>query len=127
TLARAVRAGLQTLPLALPGASGQPQPRPAPRRLVCAEPSYRGLCRNLRGLACAAIGLAAPLRRVARTAQAPLRAAVRTGARRTPPAGALPRAHRASGREPAHAGAVLPGQAGARTHAPRHAGGPAAQ
>ena len=45
---------------------------------------------------------------------------------RRSPAGALPRAHRAARSQSAHAGAVLPQQAGTRAHAPRPAGRPAA-
>ena len=52
-------------PALLPAQSGQPPLCPASSALVCAEPSGRGLRRNLRGMAAAAFELADALCRLA--------------------------------------------------------------
>jgi hypothetical protein len=64
-LARAVWTGLAPLCGAVPRASGQPQQCAAPGRVVRPGAPYRGLCRDLRGLAAAPLRLAAALRAVA--------------------------------------------------------------
>ena len=57
----AVRVLVDRLPRVLHAEAVQPQLRPAHRQLVCAEPSRRGLRRDLRRLAESAIRLAPPL------------------------------------------------------------------
>src|SRR5205823_13882262 len=65
SLAGAVRPIVYPLPRLLPAEPGKPPLRPAPAALVRAEPSGRGLCRDLRGVAHPALELAQTLRRLA--------------------------------------------------------------
>src|SRR5687768_3938101 len=64
-LAAIVRPVVETLPAPLPAQSGQPAVCPASAALVRAEPSGRGFCRNLRGVAAATLELADTVCRLA--------------------------------------------------------------
>src|SRR6202035_1054494 len=72
-LAAAVRSIIETLSEILPPEPCQPAFRPAPAALVCAEPSGRGLRRNICGLAATALKLAHALCRLAGTEKARIR------------------------------------------------------
>ena len=72
-LARGLRQGLAPLSFALFAAARQPAFRTAPRPLVRAEPSDRGFCGDVCGVAAAPFALAQPIRRLAGTAQAGIR------------------------------------------------------
>src|SRR5580658_463760 len=74
-LARTVRTCLDAVPFTLSRTPGKPPSRTAPGRLVRAESSDGGLCRDLCGVAGAAFGLATTLQILAGPAQAELRAA----------------------------------------------------
>jgi hypothetical protein len=72
-VARSVRAVQSTLPRSLPARALPSRVRAAHGRLVRAEASGRGLCRDVRGVAHAPLAVAAALPGVARHGQAALR------------------------------------------------------
>ena len=69
-VAAALRQVVHQVPRVVPAEPGQQEVRPAPAPLVCAEPSGRGLRRDVRRLARPAFRLAASLRRLARAPEA---------------------------------------------------------
>src|SRR5436190_5170868 len=81
-VAAVVRPVLAALSEILPAQSGEPQFRAASAALVCAEPSGRGLRRDLRGVAAAALELAHALCRLARAQEARIRRRADGGDRR---------------------------------------------
>ena len=93
-LAAAVRPVVETLSALLSAQSGQPELCPASAALVRAEPSGRGFCRDLRGMAPAAFEMADALCRLAGAEEA--RICRRTDGTKSPASGRLSRRGSAS-------------------------------
>src|SRR5262249_3420954 len=108
----------ETLPALLPAQSGQPALCPAPAALVRAEPSGRGLCRNLCGVAAAAVELAHALCRLAGAEEARICRRADGRDRRQAAAGADAGAPRSAVQAQPDARRALPEEAGVlRIHA----------
>src|SRR6478672_549228 len=82
-LAEPVRPFIDPLSALLSAGPGEPQLRPASPALVCPEPSGRGLRRDFRGMADAAIELAQALRGLAGAEEAAIRGRADGGDRHT--------------------------------------------
>src|SRR5262249_50792924 len=112
-LAGAVRPLIDALPQSLSAESREPPPRLSPAAVVRAKPSRRGLCRDVRGVAHAALQLAQALRPLAGAEETSIRRRADDRDRQAQAGGDAPLQGRAA--EPAHAdaGRTLQEEAGA--------------
>src|SRR5439155_10889646 len=115
-LAGALRPLIAALPAILPAESGEPPLRLSSAALVRAEPSRRGLCRNVRGVADAALELAQALCRMAGTQEIGICRRADGGDRGAEAAGHAPAARRAAEPADANAGRALREEADASFH-----------